>query len=101
MFMAALCQRWEAAARAAAAFGVRVVRLRIGFDGTLVSGIDALLEVWRTLPRWRVLAAAAARPGLHRIGDLLYEGIVVPTIGAWGARRAHPRMVAKQDGQHA
>ncbi len=31
MFMAELCDQWEAAARAAETFGVRVVRLRIGF----------------------------------------------------------------------
>jgi predicted DCC family thiol-disulfide oxidoreductase YuxK len=69
-------------------------------DGTLVSGIDAVLAVWRTLPRWRVLARVVARPGLHRIGDLVYEGILVPTIGAWGARRAAPPAVTRTD-QHA
>src|SRR5262249_54237341 len=68
--------------------------------GALVSGIDAVLAVWRTLPRWRVVARAVARPGLHRLGGLVYEGVLVPTIGGWGARRAAPPTVTRT-GQHA
>jgi hypothetical protein len=37
---------------------------------------------------------------LHGIGNLVYEGLVVPVIGASNGRRALARPVTRRDGQH-
>ena len=54
--------------------------------GHISSGLDALLEVWRQLPRYRWLARLLALPVLHGCGSALYDLVVAPTL-AWNARR--------------
>ncbi|HVJ53340.1 MAG TPA: TIGR01777 family oxidoreductase [Aliidongia sp.] len=55
-------------------------------EGDLVGGIDAMAAIWRELPRYRWAAWLAALPGLHRIGGLIYDGLVVPGMAAWNRR---------------
>src|SRR5262249_3969443 len=71
-------------------------------NGAVVSGIDAAIAVWRQLPRYRWLAAVAALPGFHRLGDVVYEAIVVPTVARLNrGRRAAAIESNRHDRQHA
>jgi predicted DCC family thiol-disulfide oxidoreductase YuxK len=61
------------------------VYLRDG-RGHISSGLDALLELWRELPRYRWLARVLSLPGLRQIATALYDLMVAPSL-AWTARR--------------
>ncbi len=55
--------------------------------GRITSGLDALLEVWDGLPRYRWLARLLGLPLLHGCGTALYDLAVAPSL-ARHARRA-------------
>jgi predicted DCC family thiol-disulfide oxidoreductase YuxK len=63
----------------------RRVYLRDG-RGHISSGLDALLELWRELPRYRWLARVLSAPGLRQIATVFYDLMVAPLL-AWSARR--------------
>jgi uncharacterized protein (TIGR01777 family) len=54
--------------------------------GRLTSGLDALMEVWTELPRYRWVARTLALPVLHGAASAAYDLAVAPTL-AWNARR--------------
>lgn len=56
-------------------------------DGRLLSGIDAFIDLWSLLPRWRTLAAFARLPGVHSLFEALYDGVCAPALTAWNERR--------------
>ena len=56
-------------------------------SGGLQSGIDAVAGLWAELPRYRWAARLVRMPGLHLLGDLVYEGICVPVLAAWNRPR--------------
>jgi len=55
-------------------------------EGRLTSGLDAMLEVWGALPRYRWAARALTLPVLHAAGSAAYDLMVAPSL-AWNARR--------------
>ena len=63
-------------------------------SGELHSGIDAVAGLWAELPRYRWAARLVRLPGLHLLGEMVYEGICVPVLGAWNRPRgiAHPEV---------
>jgi uncharacterized protein (TIGR01777 family) len=63
----------------------RRVYLRDG-RGHISSGLDALLELWRALPRYRWLARVLSVPGLRQIATAFYDLMLAPSL-AWSARR--------------
>jgi predicted DCC family thiol-disulfide oxidoreductase YuxK len=54
--------------------------------GHISSGLDALLELWRGLPRYRWLARTLSLPGLRQIATAFYDLMLAPSL-AWSARR--------------
>ncbi len=63
-------------------------------DGTVRSGVDAFMAIWRSLPCYRVLTRLIALPGVYHLADLVYEGVLVPWLGARNRRReisVHPQ----------
>lgn len=58
-------------------------------DGTLLSGADAFIEIWATLPGWRWLARLARLPGVPTLLEVAYR-IFLPIRPAlsWIATRA-------------
>jgi predicted DCC family thiol-disulfide oxidoreductase YuxK len=56
-------------------------------DGTLLSGADAFVGIWRVLPRWRWAARAASLPGAMTVLEAGYR-LFLPV------RPALSRMVA-------
>lgn len=42
-------------------------------NGALVSGADAMVAIWRTLPGWRWVARIASFPGLRHLLEGLYR----------------------------
>jgi predicted DCC family thiol-disulfide oxidoreductase YuxK len=55
-------------------------------QGRLTSGLDAMLEVWDELPRYRWAARALALPVLHAAASAAYDLVVAPSL-AWNGRR--------------
>ncbi len=56
-------------------------------NGKLLSGIDAFIQIWQEMPRYRWLASLAALPPIHFIGAKLYDHIAVPLLAWFNARR--------------
>lgn len=54
--------------------------------GHLTSGLDAMLEVWAGLPRYRWLGQTLALPVLHGAASAIYDLAVAPSL-TWNARR--------------
>jgi hypothetical protein len=66
-----------------------------------LSGLDAAIAVWQELPRYKGLAALMRLPGLHRAGEIVYDGIAVPVLARWNRRRSRRADVAWNDGRPA
>jgi uncharacterized protein (TIGR01777 family) len=49
-------------------------------DGTVCSGFDALIAIWRLLPGWRLLAAVTSQPGIHQLCAMLYDLALAPLL---------------------
>ena len=56
-------------------------------DGRIVSGLDAFLAIWRTLPGWRWAARIAGLPGLRGPLSVLYDRVGGPLLYAMHRRR--------------
>jgi uncharacterized protein len=54
--------------------------------GHLTSGLDALLEVWTELPRYRWLGRTLSLPLLRGAASVSYDLLIAPSL-AWNARR--------------
>ena len=65
--------------------------------GHLTSGLDALLEVWTELPRYRWLARSLSLPLLHAAASVTYDLLVAPTL-AWNARRRRALGLTRKKG---
>ncbi|UTW56137.1 thiol-disulfide oxidoreductase DCC family protein [Kordiimonas sp. SCSIO 12610] len=61
-------------------------------NGRLISGIDAFIMIWGTVPRYRWLAHTMALPPFRYIGALIYDHIAVPFLGSLNARRKRKAM---------
>jgi uncharacterized protein len=64
--------------------------------GRLTSGLDALLEVWARMPRYRPVAWLLALPVVHQCGTAVYDLIVAPAL-AWNARRRRAHQSRRVD----
>ena len=60
-------------------------------DGTVTSGMEALLTIWNSLPGWRWLALLLSQPPLRLVANATYDFVLAPLIYRWGERR---RMLA-------
>lgn len=49
----------------------------MSFDGQLLSGAQAFLEVWRVLPGWRWLAKIGSSPSVSWFLELCYRAFLV------------------------
>jgi predicted DCC family thiol-disulfide oxidoreductase YuxK len=61
-------------------------------DGQLLSGAEAFLALWATLPGWRWLATAGRLPGALWTMERCYRGFlkVRPSMQRWAARLDRP-----------
>ena len=50
--------------------------------GTLYSGVDAFLILWRRLPRFSYLARFVALPGIYTIARMIYDRVLAPLLFA-------------------
>jgi predicted DCC family thiol-disulfide oxidoreductase YuxK len=55
--------------------------------GRLHGGVDAFIQVWRRLPRYRWLARVVAAPGGRQIAGAVYEGVLAPVLYRWNRWR--------------
>lgn len=53
-------------------------------EGRLWRGLEALLALWRSIPRYRWRARLVGLPGVHAAAARLYDGVIAP----WHHRRA-------------
>jgi predicted DCC family thiol-disulfide oxidoreductase YuxK len=67
-------------------------------DGRVVSGVDAVIGVWRGLPGYRHLATLFALPGLYHFAALIYDGMLVPILGKWNVPRRESAETIRESG---
>jgi uncharacterized protein (TIGR01777 family) len=69
----------------------RRVYLR-GAGGRMVSGLAALIELWRRMPGYRWLARAVSVPGVRQASTAFYDLALAPALAHWArSRRESPR----------
>lgn len=56
-------------------------------SGRLHGGVDAFIQVWRHLPRYRWLAWLVSRPGVRHAAIGVYESLLAPLLYGWNRRR--------------
>ena len=57
-------------------------RFHVQEKGTLYSGVDAFLILWRRLPRFSYLARFVALPGIYTIARMIYDRFLAPLLFA-------------------
>jgi len=70
---------------ALATFGVSRAAARrrihvIDRSGALRAGVDAMIAIWRELPRRRWRAVLLSQPGIHAVSGLLYDKLCAPIL---------------------
>lgn len=55
-------------------------------NGEVLSGVDAFITIWHTLPRYHWLAKVAALPVIYSIFSLIYDLIAAPLVSSWSQR---------------
>ncbi len=68
--------------RESAAQAFHVVR-----RGERLSGLDAFLVLWATLPRWAWLARLIDRPVIRPVAGVVYDRVAAPVLYAMDRRR--------------
>jgi uncharacterized protein len=56
--------------------------------GRIISGMPALVALWSTLPRYRLLSRLFNMPVIRQASVLLYDHLVSPNLARWAERRA-------------
>lgn len=59
----------------------------VGPDGTLHRGVDAFLLIWRSIPRYRPLAAFVGSPLVRPVAVAVYDRVLAPALYALNRRR--------------
>lgn len=59
-------------------------------DDQVFSGIPAFVVLWQSLPKYAWLAKMISLPGIYRVANWVYDGILAPVL-----YRSHRRRVAK------
>jgi len=60
-------------------------------EGRLHAGVDAFIQVWRRLPRYRWLARVVSWPGMRFVAVGVYEGVLAPALYRWNRWRRRRR----------
>lgn len=71
-------------------------RLHLLEGGRLLAGVEAFAALWDRLPGWRLLARAVRLPGVRRVADVAYEGILAPLLYRWHRWRLSRERVASR-----
>jgi uncharacterized protein (TIGR01777 family) len=56
--------------------------------GRVISGMPALVALWSTLPRYRLLSRFFNLPVLRQASVMLYDHLVSPNLARWAEKRA-------------
>jgi predicted DCC family thiol-disulfide oxidoreductase YuxK len=56
--------------------------------GRVISGMPALVALWSTLPRYRLLSRLFNLPVLRQASVMLYDHLVSPNLARWAEKRA-------------
>lgn len=65
-------------------------RMHVIKDDQVFSGIPAFVVLWQSLPKYAWLAKVISLPGIYRVANWVYDGILAPVL-----YRSHRRRVAK------
>jgi uncharacterized protein (TIGR01777 family) len=63
--------------------------------GRIVSGLPALIELWKRMPQYRWLARFTSLPILNSISRGLYDHVIAPSLAAWARARHAQAMLDK------
>jgi predicted DCC family thiol-disulfide oxidoreductase YuxK len=64
----------------------RRVYIRDG-AGRVISGMPAIVALWSTLPRYRLLSRLFNLPVVRQASVLLYDHVISPNLARWADRR--------------
>ena len=56
-------------------------------SGELKDGIDAFLALWNLMPGYRILGKVLALPGIYRVSNWIYDGVLAPLLYWWDTKR--------------
>ena len=62
-------------------------RLYVLHQGTMTSGVDAFLILWREMPKFRWLSRIVGLPGVRHLARPVYDYILAPALYALHRRR--------------
>jgi uncharacterized protein (TIGR01777 family) len=60
-------------------------------DGSVTSGMPALIALWARMPGYRALARLFSLPVLRQGAELLYDHVISSSLAAWAERRTRRR----------
>ena len=55
-------------------------RFHVEVDGNMLIGVDAFINLWRELPKFRWLAAVVAFLPIHIVAKIVYNNILAPLL---------------------
>ena len=55
--------------------------------GTLYGGVDAFIEVWKRMPRYRWLAKAVGWGPAYPVAVFVYDRMLAPALFSWNRRK--------------
>ena len=61
-------------------------------DGSILSGMPALMALWSTMPRYRWLSRLVGLPLLRSLAVTLYDHAIAPALAFWASRRSPPEV---------
>lgn len=67
-------------------------RLHVLKGDKLLTGIPAFIELWREMPRYRILARIFSAPVIFQLACIMYDQVLAPTI-----YRLHLRRLRRKD----
>ena len=55
-------------------------RLHVRAYGRVFTGVDAFLQIWMNIPRYRRLATFVSLPGVYGLASALYDRVLSPLL---------------------
>ena len=55
-------------------------KLHVYHDGVMYSGVDAFIQLWRQMPRYRFLSHFASWPMVYPLANFTYDKVLAPFL---------------------
>ena len=55
-------------------------KLHVYHDGVMYSGVDAFIQLWRQMPRYRFLSHLVSYPIVYPFANIVYDNLLAPIL---------------------